>query len=548
MRDLLRMFRIIWAEDRAAMLRGLILSVAVLAAGAALLGLSGWFITAAGAAGLAGIGIAFDVFRPSAGVRFLAIGRTAARYGERVLTHDATLRALARLRVRLLDRLSQKAPTDLAALRGSEGLNRLTADVDALDGIAIRLAFPVLAGAVTLVAATALVWWLTAPAVALAMACPLLVGAGIVLWITGRAGIAPSERGEAARQALRRSSIDHLRGRTMLAFAGDLARSRDSVLDHDHDVRAADRTLARLDRIAGAVVGAASLVAVAGTLLIGGTMALDGDLSPARVAIAVFAALALGETIAPFQRGVAEIGRMRSAVGRVLPLLRDAANSDPRGVPPFTGPGHLALTEVTVSAPGTDVPLFAPLSLTLTPGETVALTGPSGRGKTTLLGAIAGVTPPLAGQIRLDGQDITTLPESALRAQVGFLPQRPALLSGTIRDALNLGAPDAADADMQSLLDALGLWRVIAPKGGLDMYLGEAGNGLSGGESRRLALARTLLRKPKILLLDEPTEGLDPPTAAKVLSAVRTSLPRSAILLATHKPGEIAACDKKLTL
>jgi ATP-binding cassette subfamily C protein CydC len=146
MSPLWRIAVLIWREERAALSRGLLLSIIVLLAGAALLGLSGWFVTAAGAAGVAGIGIAFDVFRPSAGVRMLALGRTAARYGERILTHDATLRALARLRVKVLDGLAAQPAETLARLRSPAMLNRVTADVDALDGVAIRLVFPILAG------------------------------------------------------------------------------------------------------------------------------------------------------------------------------------------------------------------------------------------------------------------------------------------------------------------------------------------------------------------------------------------------------------------
>ncbi|MDX5381987.1 MAG: ABC transporter, partial [Rhodobacterales bacterium] len=149
MTALWHIFRLILREQPAALLRGAALSFVVLVMGAALLGLSGWFITAAAAAGLAGMGAVFDVFRPSAMVRFLALGRAAARYGERVLTHDATLRALEVLRVQLLGVLVAAPYQRMVRLRGAQAVNRLTADIDALDGVPLRLVLPVVAGLLT---------------------------------------------------------------------------------------------------------------------------------------------------------------------------------------------------------------------------------------------------------------------------------------------------------------------------------------------------------------------------------------------------------------
>ncbi|AHM02492.1 ABC transporter, nucleotide binding protein/ATPase protein [Roseibacterium elongatum DSM 19469] len=550
MNPLIKLFLLLWREERAALSRGLLLSVAVLVAGGALLGLSGWFIVAAGAAGIAGIGIAFDVFRPSAGVRFLALGRTAARYGERLLTHDATLRALARLRVRLLDRLSGRDAQILSSLRSSEALNRLTADVDALDGIAIRLAFPIAAGAVTLSLAFAMLAWLVTPLVATLVTAPLALGAAAVLLLTGRAGIAPAARAEAARQAFRSRTIDHLRGRTALAFAGALPVSRAAALRSEVDVRQAERHLARLDRRAEAVASSAGLTAAAGAMAIGGALALAGTITPAVAAIGVFAALALTEVLAPLQRGVAEIGRMRDAAGRVMPLLEQ----DPRAPSPAQAarqsePGPaLQAHDLTVAPPGSQIALLPPLTFSVAAGETVALTGRSGRGKSTLLAALSGLSRPLSGDILLSGQPIDRHDETELRRKLGYLPQRSALISGTIRENLALAAPAASDDDMTALLEALGLWPVVARDGGLDMRLGEAGSGLSGGETRRLTLARVALRRPDVLLLDEPTEGLEAGMSAWVLAAIRHQLPSAAILIATHRQADIQACDKSLSI
>jgi ATP-binding cassette subfamily C protein CydC len=548
MSPLSRIAGAIWREERASLARGLALSVIVLLAGVGLLGLSGWFVTAAGAAGVAGIGIAFDVFRPSAGVRMLALGRTAARYGERILTHDATLRALARLRLRVLDGLATQPAETLARLRSPSMLNRVTADVDALDGVAIRLVFPILAGGVTLVTAGALLAWLVAPVVALWVVGVLAMGAALAMIVEGRRAIAPAAEAEAARQALRSAAVEHLRTRTILTFAGSLLSERARVLAHDTAARAAERRLAQLDRRAAAMASGSAMLAAAGALAIGGQMALEDAITPAAAAIAVFAALALAEALAPLHRGIAEIGRMRDAAARLAPTLE--ARQDPR---PSVGhveevePG-LSLRGVTVAAPGSAIALIQPIDLHVAPGEMVALTGRSGRGKSTLLHAISGLSQPLSGTILLDGSAPFDLPEDTLRARLGYLPQASRLVSGTIRSNLRLAAPDVTDDQMQTLLTDLGLWPALAPRGGLDMALGEAGAGLSGGEARRVALARVILRRPTILLLDEPTEGLDDASATRVLAAIKAHLREAAVLLATHRDTDLSACDRKLTL
>jgi ATP-binding cassette subfamily C protein CydC len=549
---LVRIARLLWQEERAALWRGLLLSVAVLAAGAALLGLSGWFITAAGAAGVAGIGIAFDVFRPSAGVRFLALGRTAARYGERVLTHDATLRVLARLRVRILGRLADESPPRLARLRSPALLNRVTADVDALDGLAIRLIFPVVAGAGTLGLAGVLIGWLVSPAVAAVTVGILATGAAVVIAGLGRQSIGPAATAEAARQDLRASAIEHFRGRIALAFSGALPGSRDRLLRIEAGLRASEMRLSRLDGRAAATVSLTGVLAAGAALGAGGFLALNGHVSPAVAAIAVFAALALIEVLAPLQRGVAEIGRMRDAAGRIAPLLddapRDHGSAAPVTRPPQAGAPLLRLDGLSFGAPGSPKPLTRPIFLDVSAGETVALTGRSGTGKTSLLSTIAGLSTPLGGSVEIDGRPAATLGEASLREILGYLPQRSQLMSGTVRDNLLLAAPGATDTEMTDLVGALGLSEVLGGRGGLDAALGEGGSGLSGGEARRLALARVLLRRPRVLLLDEPTEGLDATSAARALAAVRGFLPDAAILIATHKTSEAAVSDRVLRL
>lgn len=553
MRALRAILRRMWRAERAALLRGAALSAVVLMAGVALLGLSGWFITAAGLAGMLGLGLVFDVFRPSAGVRMLALGRTAARYGERLITHDAVLRVLASLRVALLERLQRLPYGQMLRLRGAQTLNRLTADVDALDGVALRLAMPLAAGAVTLAISGAMLAWLVAPAVALWSVASFTLGAAAALIWAGRRALAPSRRAELAQQAFRMRLIDALRAASDLAVQGRLHMQRMAVLDAEARLHSARDQVNRVERRAGFALSVTVTLAAAGALWLGSGLAQAGQISVAALALGFFATLALGEITGPLRRGMADLGRMMDAARRVERLLAApdpapapaAAVAAPRPDP--TAPA-LAFAGVSLAAPGSSRPVLDALSFDLAAGECVAMTGRSGSGKSLVLALAAGLIAPDAGRVLLAGQPLADWPEADLRARLALLPQRAALMRGTVFEALALARPDLTEAEAMAVLEAVQLTGVVAQNGGLSARLGDGGAGLSGGEARRLTLARAILRRPQVLLLDEPTEGLDRPTAEAVLRGIRHELPAAALLIASHRAVEQEFSDRLLRL
>lgn len=539
-------FKLILRDQRTAMLRGAALSVAVLAMGAALLGLSGWFITAAAAAGLAGTGAVFDVFRPSAMVRFLALGRAAARYGERMLTHDATLRALENLRLRVLAaHLAAPYPRMIRA-RGAQALNRLTADIDALDGVPLRLVLPVIAGVTVQVMAFGMLWWLVHPMVALWVVGGYGIGAALVFIWMARVSIPLSRRAEVAAQAFRSRLIDLIRARRDLAVYGRLVAQRDAVQGAEDRRLALRRKLDRAERQAGAALASLGSVIAAGALGLGLMLVQQGQIAPAFAALGFFAALALAETLAPLRRAVSDLGRMADAARRVG---RDLAGPVPDATPahPVSQAAGLRVDAVTLHHPGSRLPILTDFSIDLHPGETVAVTGASGCGKSTLLLAIAGLHPVIAGHIALAGIALPDWSEADLRAHLTLLPQRSTLMAGSVEQALRLAGP-ADDARLWHVLAAVQMDKVIAAKGGLGAQIGPRGEGLSGGEARRLTLARALIRAPAVLLLDEPTEGLDDATAQAVLVGIRQILPDAAILIAAHRLAETAFADRVISL
>ncbi|MFV0334786.1 MAG: amino acid ABC transporter ATP-binding/permease protein [Tropicimonas sp.] len=529
MKPVLHILRLLLGAAPWAMVRGAALAVVVLLMGAALLGLSGWFITATGLAGLAGIGIAFDVFRPSAGVRFLALGRTAARYGERLLTHDATLRALAALRVAILRGHGRLGARALTRLRQEAVLTRIVADVDALDGLILRLALPVMAALITHLLVACLLVWLVGVPVALSISTACLPLSALVLWRLARRTLAPSDAMERTGQSLRRGVIDMIRDREALILSGQLPAREEALVALDRRAREASARLDRADRDAGLALSLAVALTAAAGLGAGGWLLARGAVDPARAVIGLFVALALAETILPLRRGFGDLGRMLGAARRIAPTPSDAGPGD--------RPRLEAFPELKIARAG--------IVFHLGPGRMIALTGPSGAGKSTLLQAIAGLDEGIG--ITIAGRPPAAWEEASFRASVALLPQRSALMAGTVRDNLSMAGP-VPDRTLWQALETVALADAVRERGGLDACLGEGGAGLSGGQARRLALARVLLRKPALLLLDEPTEGLDAATATAVLSGLRAALPDAAIVVALHRGAGHPGFDARFRL
>ncbi len=549
MRRLARIFIRVWRPNAGKLVLGSLFSVLVVFAGTALLGLSGWFITATGVAGLAGAGIAFDVFRPSAAIRFLALGRAGARYGERLLTHDATLAGLAELRGQLLAAMTRAPLRKLAALNGSERLNHLTLDVDALDGLALRLVIPILSAVLVLASLLFVVWRIESGIVAAWQGASLFLGFLLAGGLMLKFAQQPSRLAHKALQAVRLRFIDLMRARPELTVAGRLSQQAAAVLDAQCRLQIEQARLDLAERFSGFILGITSTLAAGGSLYLGIRLAEAKAIDPALAALGFFGALGAAEIIAPLHRGLSELGRILDATRRVDgQMVVDTSPARPTEVAlvPLNDAPILRVDGLRFAQGGRTI--LQDFDLRIRAGETIALTGPSGIGKSTLLLLAIGQLQPDKGSIMIEGCDIRGLEEGALFRVATLLPQRSALMSGSILDALRLARPEIGVDDTWRVLQAVKLDSVIAAKGGLEFMLGEAGAGLSGGERRRLALARVLIRQPRLLLLDEPTEGLDGETAREVLAGVRRYLPEAAILMASHRRTEIAFADRVVSL
>jgi ATP-binding cassette subfamily C protein CydC len=516
-------------RHRRPLLLGALMSAVTVLAGIALFGLSGWFITATSIAGLSSAtAISFDVFAPSAGIRLLAIGRTAARYGERVTTHEATLRVLASLRERLFRGWSAPGAATLLLYRPTSLLFRLTADVDALDSLYLRVMVPALV-AIVAALAVAVTFGLMQIEFGIAVGLFLIaVGLGIPLVAAQRA-LKPGRRRAHAAAALRSRAVDLVAGQTDLLMTGRILAQRHAIGEADRRIAEADDALNRIDTIVVAGFGLASTLLLSGALLGLAMLARSEAISPAVAALGLLVALAALEPFAALRRGALELGRTALAARRLAPRLAPQPAGPTPTVPEPGTAVRLAMASVR-HANGTKNVLHD-ITLTLAAGERLALLGASGAGKSTLLALIAGE---IAAQTGTAASQPSTL-----------LTQRTELFQDSLRDNLRLADPTASDARLREALGSAGLLTNVneLPRG-LGTVLGEGGLGLSGGQSRRLALARLLLRDRPLWLLDEPTEGLDGRTGAEVMDRLDACSQGRSMVIATHIRREAMIADR----
>ena len=528
-RDLRLVMRPFLASQPRPLLWGGLLAAVTVLAGMALLGLSGWFITATALAGLhAATAFTFDVFAPSAGIRLLALGRTASRYGERLVTHDATFAVLASLRVRLFQGWARPEAARALLMRPARLLFRLTADIDALESLYLRLLVPAAAAlGAALLAGVVLGFMHVGMGVAL-MLWLVAVGWGISLFVARRARRPAVQRAHAI-EALRARAVDLVAGQTDLVMAGRIDAQREALMNADRHLAKADLALNRLETAAGVAYGSAGTLTLVGVLLAVGVLVGEGAIGAPAAALALLVALTATEPFAALRRGALDAGRTWLAVRRLAPRMTiedeklAASNEEPSAA--------LRLSHIALAHPGSSIHVLNDVSLTVAPGERVALIGPSGAGKSTLLSALAGELTPQSGSVSA--------------RPTCLLTQRTELFQDSLRDNLRLANPEATDEQLWSALHAAGLEDDIRTfKTGLDTRLGEGGLGLSGGQSRRLALARLLLRPVPLWLLDEPTEALDAAVAHDVLQRLARHADGRTLVIATHLRREAALADR----
>lgn len=521
---------------------GALLAFIVILANVALLGLAGWFIAAMAAAGIAGASM--NYFTPAAGIRAFAILRTVGRYLERLVNHDATLKLLSRLRVWVYARIEPLAPAVLARYRHGDVLTRLVADVDTLDNAWLRVFSPVV---VALFATAAMLAFLLFLSVTVALVdLALLAVVGLVLpFLTQRLGRRAAHRAAAAAADIKAGLVDDFAGLAELqALGADVPRRgatarRDRELAHEQDCGLAIEAGA-LGLTVLAIGAALSL-----TWLLVAPGAASGRTNPLYLPLLVFFVLASLEAVQGLPGAFRALGDTLAAARRVFEIADETPVVVESPHPLSTVECHdLVFDAVRFRYGDEQNRALDGVSFKLPASAAVAVVGPSGAGKSSLAQLLLRFWDYDAGTIRLGDRALDEYTLEALRSQFAYAAQSTRLFSTTIRENLRLARPDADDAVLWNALDITGLAtevRGFARR--LDHFVGAGGMALSAGQARRLMLARAWLSPAPILLLDEPTEGLDTVNERAIVRTLAEKRGARSLLLITHRLAGLERMD-----
>lgn len=540
MKTILAILRLYWQHYPGWFMAGIGIAYVAALASITLMATAGWFLGATALAGVAGA-VTFNTVYPGFLIRTAALTRMVGKYGERVITHDATFRFLARLRLYVFDGISQLPFRRLRDFRSGELLARLTADIDALDGIYLRVILPLTTALLTCLALIFILHGFHAP-VAFAAGGILLLALIVLPIQAGKVGVKLGRHIAFSSEALRLRYIDLLRGQMELVMAGRISDQVSSITKAAGRIRDLQADLATHDLKGRALITLAGGAALVITLVLGSIAHEAGELSGPMVLLAVMSVFAMTELLVPIRRGLLDIGRVLYAGQRVLPLMSEPALDEEPSLENL-GPITLKVDDVRFAYSAQANPIINDLSFNLQSGQSIGVIGGSGAGKSTLLSLVAGLLDPQDGGILLRYDTY----QDGRKPRLGLLTQRTELFRESLRDNLLLGAPDASADALDDAVEKAQLKAMVErlPKG-LEQILGDEGQGLSGGESRRMALARLLLYKPDLWLLDEMTEGLDKNTAQAALETLREATKDKALLFVTHKQAEADLADKLL--
>lgn len=525
---------------------GVVLANVTLLASIGLITLSGWFLSASAVVGVSGL-YSFNYMLPAAGVRGAAITRTAGRYFERLVSHDATFRVLQHLRVSTFSKLLPLSPAGLARFRQGELLNRIVADVDTLDHLYLRVISPLVGALITIVVVTIGLSILDVT-LALTLGGIMLLTLLLLPPLFYRAGKPTGEKLTTLRGEYRQQVTSWLQGQAELTIFGASERYRAQMENTELSWHDAQRRQSELTALSQAVMLLINAVAVLAMLWLaaGG---VGGDTQPgALIALFVFCALAAFEALAPVTGAFQHLGQVIASAVRITQITQyppEVRFNDNQTPPPAQA--ALTLDNVSFSYPQQPQKALDGISLQITAGEHVAILGRTGCGKSTLLQLLTRAWDPAAGEIAINGEPLASLSEPALRATISVVPQRVHLFSATLRDNLLLASPTATDDTLAAVLTQVGLEKLL-DEGGLNSWLGEGGRQLSGGELRRLAVARALLHDAPLLLLDEPTEGLDATTESQILDLLERVTQGKTVLMVTHRLRGLSRFDRIIVM
>ena len=523
---------------------GLVLMITGLASSIGLLTTSGWFLAATA---IAGLGTLFNFFYPSASVRGLAIGRTLFRYFEKLVTHDATFRILAKLRVQVFEKIIPLSPAVLNRYRNSDLLNRLVSDVDTLDSLYLRLIAPFITAIFVILAMCIGLSFVNAP-LALGLGLSLLLLVFVIPTVFYQLGKKFGDKLVHSRALYRTQFLEFIQAQAELLLFNAEDKLKDNMAKTEANWQADQQKEANLSGFSTALSLFLNGLIIAAMLWFSSQAEFGNDeYRMAFIALFTFAALASFEILMPLGSAFLHIGQVIASAERVTDIIEQ------QPLVTFNGKAEFDQNVITLieakdlsfTYPERQNRALENLNLTIQKGKKVAILGKTGSGKSTLLQLLVRNYDANQGELFLAGKPIADYSEDTLRSQFCFLTQRVHVFSDTLRQNLQFAsAVNISDEKMIEVLNQVGLGKLLEQEQGLDIWLGDGGRPLSGGEQRRLGLARILLNDAPILLLDEPTEGLDRETERQILRLILAHAENKTLIMVTHRLTAIEQFDE----
>ena len=523
---------------------GLVLMITGLASSIGLLTTSGWFLAATS---IAGLGTLFNFFYPSASVRGLAIGRTLFRYFEKLVTHDATFRILAKLRVQVFEKIIPLSPAVLNRYRNSDLLNRLVSDVDTLDSLYLRLIAPFITAIFVILAMCIGLSFVNAP-LALGLGASLLLLVFVIPTVFYQLGKKFGDKLVHSRALYRTQFLEFIQAQAELLLFNAEDKLKDNMAKTEANWQADQQKETNLSGFSTALSLFLNGLIIAAMLWFSSQAEFGNDeYRMAFIALFTFAALASFEILMPLGSAFLHIGQVIASAERVTDIIEQQPLVTFNGKAEFDQNATILIEakDLSFTYPERQNRALENLNLIIQKGKKVAILGKTGSGKSTLLQLLVRNYDANQGQLFLAGKPIADYAEDTLRSQFCFLTQRVHVFSDTLRQNLQFAsAVNISDEKMIEVLNQVGLGKLLEQEQGLDIWLGDGGRPLSGGEQRRLGLARILLNDAPILLLDEPTEGLDRETERQILRLILAHAENKTLIMVTHRLTAIEQFDE----
>lgn len=524
-------------------LLGLFLSILTLFASVFLLSLSGWFLASTAFVGVAGL-YTFNYMLPAAGVRAAAIIRTAARYMERLVDHNTTFKILAYLRTLAFRKILPLSANQLAHYQRADLLNRFIVDIDALDHLYLKLFSPIVTALVTIVVLFVGLANINLP-IALIITIILTTALLVVPVIFYQAGKQLGKTLAKQQSEYRLLLINYLQGQAELILFNAQPRYRAKLDELESNWLYNQQRQSTLMALSSALI-----VLIAGFLtLLVLWLITQYTLSPL-VALFVFVSLASAEILMPIPSAFIFLGQVLTSATRTTAIFNQTPDIQfvSKGKAIDLTTAKLQFEQINFSYPNQPFAILTDFSLMVEQGEHIGIIGKTGCGKSTLLSLVNRTWEASSGNIYFNDTPINQLNEKTLRQAIAMVPQVITIFSETLRQNLLIGNPNATDQQLIEVLYQVELDKLLTTEQGLDMLIGQGGRTLSGGEIRRIGIARALLHNSPLILMDEPTESLDQQTEQQIIQLIKQTCKGKTLIMVTHRLTDKPLFDRIISL